>query len=214
SVAMTDVTGLGTRAAAVTPAADPRLAELLADHDEELLAAYLDERPIPRARLRRALVRQARAGAVHPAYSGSACSRGSAASASGRSPKGAPPLPAALPGGGRGARPARRPEHPLYAALKRAGTRVHERFHLEISAGLLGAVLPRLRAVPSGSLPHGDTYRIEGTVPAARVHELEQALPSLTRGEGVLETAFDRHRQGPPPHRPRPARPEGVLRMV
>lgn len=50
-------------------------------------------------------------------YSGSACSRGSAASASGRSPKGAPPLPAALPGDGRGARPARRPEHPLYAAL-------------------------------------------------------------------------------------------------
>src|SRR5690606_14005389 len=116
SVAMTAVTGLGTRAAAVTPAADPRLAELLADHDEHLLAAYVDERPIPRARLHRTLVRQARAGLVHPVYSGSACSRGSAASASGRSPKGAPPLPAALPGGGRGARPARRPEHPLYAA--------------------------------------------------------------------------------------------------
>src|SRR5690606_34736138 len=62
----------------------------------------------------------------------------------------------------------------LMDALKRAGTRVHEplyRFHLEIPAGLLGAVLPvlsRLRAVPPGSPPHGDTYRIEGTVPAAR----------------------------------------------
>ncbi|MFG1942674.1 GTP-binding protein [Nonomuraea sp. NPDC048826] len=97
----------------------------------------------------------------------------------------------------------------LMDALKRAGTRVHEplhRFHLEIPADLLGGVLPvlsRLRAVPSGSEPHGDAYRIEGTVPAARVHELEQALPALTRGEGILETAFDRYRQvsGPPPAR-------------
>ncbi|MFC5814370.1 elongation factor G [Nonomuraea harbinensis] len=99
----------------------------------------------------------------------------------------------------------------LMDALKQAGTRVHEplhRFHLEIPADLLGGVLPvlsRLRAVPTGSRPHGDTYRIEGTVPAALVHGLERALPSLTRGEGVLETAFDRYQRvpGPPPARRR-----------
>jgi ribosomal protection tetracycline resistance protein len=99
----------------------------------------------------------------------------------------------------------------LMDALERAGTRVLEpmhRFHLEVPADLLGAVLPalsRLRAVPSGSQPYGDTYRIEGTVPAARVHELELALPPLTRGEGVLETAFDSYREvaGPPPERRR-----------
>jgi ribosomal protection tetracycline resistance protein len=28
---------------------------------------------------------------------------------------------------------------------------------------------------------------LEGEIPAARVHELQQQLPALTRGEGVLE---------------------------
>jgi ribosomal protection tetracycline resistance protein len=32
---------------------------------------------------------------------------------------------------------------------------------------------------------------MEGHIPAARVHDLEQQLPTLTRGEGVLETVFD-----------------------
>ena len=46
---------------------------------------------------------------------------------------------------------------------------------------------------------------IEGEVPAARVHELRQQLPALTRGEGVLDSAFDHYRPvaGPPPQRPR-----------
>ena len=30
-------------------------------------------------------------------------------------------------------------------------------------------------------------------MPAAQVHELEQRLPALTRGEGELETAFDHY---------------------
>jgi ribosomal protection tetracycline resistance protein len=37
------------------------------------------------------------------------------------------------------------------------------------------------------------------------VHALEQQLPALTRGEGVLESAFDHYQpvQGAPPARPR-----------
>jgi ribosomal protection tetracycline resistance protein len=46
---------------------------------------------------------------------------------------------------------------------------------------------------------------VAGEIPAARVHELQQRLPTLTRGEGVLETEFDHYRpvRGAPPVRPR-----------
>ena len=46
---------------------------------------------------------------------------------------------------------------------------------------------------------------LEGEIPAARVHELQQQLPALTRGEGVLESAFDRYQpvRGAIPTRPR-----------
>ena len=46
---------------------------------------------------------------------------------------------------------------------------------------------------------------VEGEIPAARVHDLQQQLPALTRGEGVLESAFDRYEpvRGPAPSRPR-----------
>ena len=46
---------------------------------------------------------------------------------------------------------------------------------------------------------------LEGDVPAARVHELRLKLPALTRGEGVLESAFDRYEPvaGTIPTRPR-----------
>ncbi|MFI6811764.1 GTP-binding protein [Nonomuraea sp. NPDC050328] len=95
----------------------------------------------------------------------------------------------------------------LMAALRRAGTRVHEpihRFRLELPADTLGAVLPalaRVRAVPYGM---GATV-LEGEIPAGRVHELHLELPTLTRGEGVLESAFERYEPvtGPPPARPR-----------
>lgn len=42
-------------------------------------------------------------------------------------------------------------------------------------------------------------------MPAARVYELQQQLPALTRGEGVLEFAFDRYEpvRGAIPTRPR-----------
>jgi ribosomal protection tetracycline resistance protein len=88
----------------------------------------------------------------------------------------------------------------LMAALRQAGTRVHEpmhRFRIELPADALGAVLPvlsRLRAVPRAPASTGPAgCVVEGDIPAARVHDLEQQLPTLTRGEGALETVFDRY---------------------
>lgn len=64
---------------------------------------------------------------------------------------------------------------------------------------------PDLRAVPRSSVLHGAAYQVEGEIPAGRVHELERQLPSLTRGEGVVESAFEHYRKvtGENPTRPR-----------
>ncbi|MET0833941.1 MAG: translation factor GTPase family protein [Actinomycetota bacterium] len=99
----------------------------------------------------------------------------------------------------------------LMDALTQAGTRVYEpmhRFQLELPADTFGQVLPvlaGLRAVPRATAPRGSSYLVEGEIPAARVHALTQQLPSLTRGEGVLESAFAHSRpvRGPGPSRPR-----------
>ncbi|MGR6319366.1 TetM/TetW/TetO/TetS family tetracycline resistance ribosomal protection protein [Micromonospora soli] len=99
----------------------------------------------------------------------------------------------------------------LMAALGQAGTRVHEplhRFRLDLPADLLGTVLPvlaTLDAVPGTATLRGGSYLLDGEVPAGRVHALEQRLPSLTRGEGTLESEFDHYRpvRGPVPTRPR-----------
>ncbi|MEV6156491.1 translation factor GTPase family protein [Nonomuraea sp. NPDC052129] len=99
----------------------------------------------------------------------------------------------------------------LMDALRQAGTRVHEpmhRFTLEVPADTIGGVLPelaRLRAVPRTPAMRGASCLVEGDIPAARAHELQQQLPGLTRGEGVLESAFDRYQpvSGAPPARPR-----------
>ena len=99
----------------------------------------------------------------------------------------------------------------LMDALKLAGTTVHEpvhRFHLEMPADTFGAVLPvlaRLRAVPGGPVIRGSLCLLDGDIPAAQVHELEEQLPGLTRGEGVLETTFGRYQpvRGDIPDRPR-----------
>ncbi|PZF82621.1 elongation factor G [Jiangella anatolica] len=115
----------------------------------------------------------------------------------------------------------------LTTALARAGTCVLEpvhRFVLELPADCLGQVLPvlaRLRAVPGTPAATPEGYLLDGDLPAAHAHELQQLLPSLTRGEGVLETRFERYQPvaGPPPERPRTDhdplhREEYLLRVI
>ena len=99
----------------------------------------------------------------------------------------------------------------LMDALREAHTVVRQpihRFQLEVPADVFSTLLPvlmKLGAVPRESSVAGGSYRIEGDIPAARVHELEQQLPSLTRGGGVLEATFDHYQDlvGRPPERAR-----------
>lgn len=97
-------------------------------------------------------------------------------------------------------------------ALRAAGSRVYEpmhRFRLEAPTDTLAAVLPllvRQRAVPGTTELRGAVCVLEGRVPVARVHELQQRLPGLTRGEGELECVFDHYApvsRGAVPDRPR-----------
>ena len=99
----------------------------------------------------------------------------------------------------------------LMTALERAGTRVCvpvHRFELEIPerryASVLAA-LPRLSATPLDTDRTGDHLVIRGTVAAVAVHSLQQRVPDLTSGEGLLTTRLDHFapRVGPPPTRPR-----------
>jgi ribosomal protection tetracycline resistance protein len=84
----------------------------------------------------------------------------------------------------------------LGRALEQAGTVVCEplvRAGLELPASSIGAVMPVLAGL--GASIDGPTLadavaRIEAVLPAARVHELQQQLPVLTGGEGVLESTF------------------------
>ena len=114
----------------------------------------------------------------------------------------------------------------LMAALRRAGTVVHEpmhRFHLEVQVPAVEAVLPalvRLGAVVDGQADERSAAVLAGEIPAARVHELRMRLPSLTRGEGLLECEFARYRpvRGAVPARARPVpdpldREEYLLRV-
>lgn len=85
----------------------------------------------------------------------------------------------------------------LMAALRAAGTAVLEpvhRFRLELPPDTLGSIFPvlaRLGAVPETPDIRGASGTLDGLIPAAGVHGLQQLLPGLTRGEGVLESAFD-----------------------
>jgi ribosomal protection tetracycline resistance protein len=87
----------------------------------------------------------------------------------------------------------------VMAALREAGTTVHEpihRFRLDAPAAVVGPLLPalaRLRAAAGPPDVRGSSCTIEGNIPAANVHELRQQLPALTKGEGVLECVFDRY---------------------
>jgi ribosomal protection tetracycline resistance protein len=99
----------------------------------------------------------------------------------------------------------------LMTALKQAGTTVYEPMHrlrLEVPADTVGSILPvlaALRAVPGAPTIRGSWCWLEGEIPAARVYELGRQLPALTRGEGVLESAFDHYQpvRGTIPSRPR-----------
>jgi ribosomal protection tetracycline resistance protein len=99
-------------------------------------------------------------------------------------------------------------------ALRRGGTAVCEpihRFHLEIPSAAFGAVsqaLARLEASPHAVAASGSSSELEGDIAAAKVHELQQQVPGLTRGEGVLTSTFDHYRpiRGEAPSRPRTAR--------
>jgi ribosomal protection tetracycline resistance protein len=99
----------------------------------------------------------------------------------------------------------------LRAALARAGTTVCmpiSEFELEIPASALSQVLHRLtgaRAVLAQSLFDGATCRLTGVVPTHAVHEFEQRLPGLTKGEGFIVTRPAGHRaiQGSVPRRDR-----------
>ncbi|MFC8079508.1 GTP-binding protein [Streptomyces sp. NPDC057307] len=114
----------------------------------------------------------------------------------------------------------------LMAALRDAGTIVCEPMHhfrLDVPADTFGTVLPALvrrRAVPHTPSVRGSSYVVEGEIPAAQVHALDQLLPTLTSGEGVLEASFAHHQpvQGAPPTRSRtdhdPLNPKEYLLSV
>jgi ribosomal protection tetracycline resistance protein len=99
----------------------------------------------------------------------------------------------------------------LMAALARAGTTVCEpiqTFRLEFpvdASSAMARVLARLDAIPLTTQSRGSLAVIEGHIPAAQVHALQQQLPAVARGEGVLETRFDGYRpiHGRAPSRPR-----------
>jgi ribosomal protection tetracycline resistance protein len=115
-------------------------------------------------------------------------------------------------------------------ALKRAGTVVCEpvhRFRLEAPADTLNILLPvlaRLHAAPAVASTRDSWCTLEGDIRAANVHELRQQIPTLTRGEGVMESSFERYQpvhapvHGPVPTRPRtdenPLNREEYLRRV
>jgi ribosomal protection tetracycline resistance protein len=99
----------------------------------------------------------------------------------------------------------------LMSALVEAGTVVCEpihRFRLDVPEDTLPAAytgLARLGAVAETPATDGSWARLEGDIRAARMQELQRSVPSLTRGEGVLELAFSRYEpvSGEAPSRPR-----------
>jgi ribosomal protection tetracycline resistance protein len=88
----------------------------------------------------------------------------------------------------------------LTKALRRAGTVVCEPMasvRVELPADRTGAVLSCLaRLGADARMPpaHGDLSTLLTTLPAAKVRGLQEQLPGLTGGEGVLETGFGGYR--------------------
>jgi ribosomal protection tetracycline resistance protein len=67
------------------------------------------------------------------------------------------------------------------------------------------AMLTRLRATPRAPEILGTSCVVAGEIPARQVHDLQQQLPALTRGEGTADCAFDHYQpvRGSIPARPR-----------
>ncbi|HEV2371353.1 MAG TPA: translation factor GTPase family protein [Streptosporangiaceae bacterium] len=88
----------------------------------------------------------------------------------------------------------------LMEALRRAGTVVCEPMasvRVELPVARTGAVLSclaRLGADVQTPLPHGDLSIVLTALPSAKVRSLQQQLPGLTGGEGVLEAGFGGYR--------------------
>jgi ribosomal protection tetracycline resistance protein len=98
----------------------------------------------------------------------------------------------------------------LMNALKQAGTVVCEPIHafrLEIPPDTLGTMLPMLKRVDATleRQSAGASCVLEGRIRAEQLHTLQQRLPALTRGEGILETTFASYQpvRGAPPTRRR-----------
>jgi ribosomal protection tetracycline resistance protein len=90
-------------------------------------------------------------------------------------------------------------------ALRRAETRVYEpmhRFRVEAPADSLGTLVStvvRLGGAPRTQSVQGDQCVLDGDLPAGAVRDLEQQLPGLTSGEGMLEATFDHYAPTRPP---------------
>jgi ribosomal protection tetracycline resistance protein len=99
----------------------------------------------------------------------------------------------------------------LMTALQQAGTVVCEPLNTlrtEVPADCVPALLTLLGRLGATSLTpdlRGPICVIEGEITAGRAHQLQQQLPGLTRGEGMLETQFARYQpvRGEVPDRPR-----------
>lgn len=81
------------------------------------------------------------------------------------------------------------------AALFDARTEVCEpleAIRIEMPVDTVAAVMPvlaGLRGFAAGQEVRGGRSSLEGMVPTANIHAFQRALPGLTRGEGVLESA-------------------------
>src|SRR5262249_57450838 len=79
-------------------------------------------------------------------------------------------------------------------------------FHLEAPATAITSVLrllARLRAVPRAPIVRDSWFTLDGDVPAAESHVLQQQLRGLTQGEGTVELEFGRYEPAAGPGRSR-----------
>lgn len=99
----------------------------------------------------------------------------------------------------------------MLAALQSAGTVVCQPIHafeLELPAAAVPAglsALARLNGIALRQQELADGFRLTGEIPAANVHRLQQQLPGLSHGLGLLTAEFDHYAplRGPAPRRAR-----------